>query len=58
VQPRAEWTAAVEPVQRAQRGQERFLGDVLGGGRVAHDQPRRAVRRRPVTTEQLVDRVG
>ena len=57
VQPRAERPAAVEAVQRAQRRQERLLGDVLGGRRVVHDEPGRPVGRGPVAAEELVDRV-
>ena len=58
VQPRAERAAAVEAVERAQRGQERLLRDVLGGRGVVHDEPGRAVGGRPVAAEELVDRVA
>ena len=53
VQPRAERPAAVEAVQRADGGQERLLGDVLGRGRVVDDEPRRPVGPRPMAAEEL-----
>ena len=59
VQPRAERAAAVEAVEVANGGEERLLGDVLGGGGVAGDEPRRAERARPVLAKEpleVVDR--
>ena len=51
-QPRPERFAAVEAVQPADRGQERLLGDVLGGGVVVHDQERAPVGARPVAVKE------
>jgi len=58
VQPRRERAAAVEAVERADDGENRFLCDVLGRRGVVHDQVGGAVRRRPVTAEQLVEGLG
>src|SRR5207244_6903732 len=52
VQPGPERSAAIEAVERAQGGEERFLGDVLGGRCVVHDEVCGAVRARPVLAEQ------
>jgi hypothetical protein len=46
----------VEAVQGPHRGEERFLRDVLRGGRVMHHEPRGAVRPRPVAPEELGER--
>jgi hypothetical protein len=56
VQPGRERPAAVEAVQSLQRRQERLLRDVLRRLGVVADQPRRPVRRGPVTGEQLGER--
>jgi hypothetical protein len=58
VQPGAEGAAAVEAIQRADRGEERLLRDVLGGGRVVDDEPGGAVRARPVAAEELGEGLG
>src|SRR5437868_1585098 len=57
VQPRAERASAVEAVERAHRGEERLLRDVLGRGGVADDEQRRTVRARPVTPKELLERL-
>ena len=56
--PGAERPAAVEAVDRANRGEERLLGDVLRGGRVVDHEVRRPVRARPLAPEQLLERLG
>ena len=58
MQPRRERPAAVEAVAARGRGQERLLRDVLGGGRVVHDEPRGAVRARPMAAEELGEGLG
>src|SRR5207248_5130123 len=61
VQPGPEGTAAVEAVERSDRGEESLLRDVLGGGGVMHDEVRGAVGARPVVPEerlQVVDRAS
>jgi hypothetical protein len=55
VQPGSEGAAPVEAAERAQRREERLLGDVLRRGRVTHDQIGRAVSVRPVAPEELLD---
>ena len=52
MQPRAERAAAVETVEIADGGEERLLGDVLGGGGVARDEPRRPEGARPVLAKE------
>src|SRR6266511_4611398 len=52
VQPRAEGPPAVEPVERANGGEERLLRDVLRGGGVVHDEVRSAIGARPVLAEE------
>src|SRR5690348_4428602 len=59
VQPRAERAAAVEAVEVANSGEKRLLRDVLGGRRVAGDEPRGTQGARPMLAEQpfeVVDR--
>jgi hypothetical protein len=48
VQPGAEWPAAVEAIERIDRGKEGVLGDVLGRPGVVDDEVGRAVGARPV----------
>ena len=55
MQPRPERTAAVETVEVAHRGEERLLRDVLGGGRVLHDEIRGPVSPRPVLAEERLE---
>ena len=55
MEPRAQRAAQVEARQRAQGGQERLLRDVLGGGRVARHEQRRAMGVAPIPIEQLLD---
>jgi hypothetical protein len=57
VQPGPERAAAVEAVQGADRGEERLLGDVLGGGGVVDDQVGGPVGGSPVAAEELLERV-
>ena len=52
VEPRAEGPPDVEAVEGAERGEKGFLGDVLGGRRVLHDEIGGAMRARPVLAEQ------
>jgi hypothetical protein len=52
VKPRPKWPPAVEAIERAQRGQHRFLRDVLGRARVLVDQEGRTVRVGPVPPDQ------
>ena len=56
VQPRPERPAAVEAVERAHRGEERLLRDVLGAGRVVHHEVRRPVGARPVVAVERLQR--
>ena len=58
VKPRAERPAAIEAVERADGGQERLLGDVLGRGRVVQHEPRRPVGARPMAAEELGEGLG
>ena len=58
MQPRAEGPAAVEAVERAHGGEEGLLGDVLGGGRVVHHEPRRPMGARPMAAEELGEGLG
>src|SRR5689334_20913729 len=55
VQPGCEGPPAIEPVEVADGGQEGLLGDVLGSGGVAGDEPRRTVRARPVLAKQPLE---
>src|SRR5690348_3845478 len=48
----------IEPVERPQRGKERLLSDVLGRRTVIDDEVGGAVRRRPVTAEELLQVVA
>jgi len=54
-QPRAEPAPAIEPVKPPDRGQERLLRDVLGGGVIVHDQERRPVGAWPEAPEQRLE---
>jgi hypothetical protein len=58
VQPGREGASPIEAVERTDGGDEGLLGDVLGGGRVAHDDPGRAVGTRPVPPEEHLERLG
>ena len=58
VKPRPERPAAVEAVERADGGQERLLGHVLGRGRVVEHEPRRPVGPRPMAAEELGEGLG
>ena len=53
----AERPPPVEAVERADRRDERLLGDVLGGRAVVDDQVRGAVGAAPVAPEQLLERL-
>ena len=55
VQPGTERPAAVEAVEVAHGGQERLLGDVLGGGGVAGDELRGPERARPVLAKEPLE---
>ena len=55
VEPRPERTAAVEPVERPDRGKERLLRDVLGRGAVVDDEVGGAVGARPVLPEERLE---
>src|SRR6266511_2518741 len=55
VQPWAERTPAIEPVERANGGEKRFLCDVLCGGGVMHDEVRGAVGPWPVMAEERLE---
>jgi hypothetical protein len=57
-QPWPERPSPVGAVERAERGDERLLRDVLRGGGVVHDQPRGPVGARPVQREQRLERVA
>ena len=52
MQPRAERAPSIEAVEVADRGQERLLRDVLGGGGVVDHEVGRAVGARPVRAEE------
>src|SRR5690242_3968901 len=54
-QPGAEPPAAVEAIEAPDRGEERFLGDVLGGGVVVDDQERGSVGPRPEAVKQRLE---
>ena len=56
MQPGRERACAIEAVEHADGLQERLLGDVLGGVRVARDEVRRAVGLPPVAAVELLDR--
>ena len=58
MQPGAERAPAIEAVERPDRREERFLGDVLGGRRVADDQVGGPVRAPPVPSIELLERLG
>ena len=51
----SERSAAIEAIEVADRGEERLLRDVLGGGGVVHDEVSGVVRTAPVEPEQLVE---
>ena len=57
VQPRAEGSSAIEPLERPDRGEKRLLGDVLGGGSVVDDQIGGTVSPRPVAPVELLERL-
>jgi hypothetical protein len=58
VHPGPERAAAVEAVDRPDRGEECLLGDVLGGRGVVDHQVRGAVRAGPLAPKQLLKRLG
>ena len=55
MQPRSERPSPVEPVEVADGGEERLLGDVLGGGGVAGDEVRGPKRPGPVLAKEQLE---
>ena len=55
VQPGSERAATVEAVERADRGEKRLLGDVLGGRGIVDDEVGGPVGARPVRAEERLE---